>query len=127
LHLAFLKGAKHISLFGFDYGKSNGEWHHNESHYTFFQGQQQCKWNQFARNFNEVDSTLKLAGVKVFNGSPNSNITCFPRMTPDEAIEAANESFRDDPNNRSNEPKERIRPFRRQAQTRTLKVRQEVN
>ena len=88
LQLAFKKGAREITLFGFDYGASpSGAWHHNEGHYNFFQGQQAHKWREFAASFDVAAPVLKAAGVKVLNASPHSAITAFPRTSPEKAID----------------------------------------
>lgn len=87
LHLAFLKGARQITLFGFDYRPSaRGQWHHNEAHYNFRQTQALNDWAQWARNFDHVAPVLKEAGVEVINASPDSAITAFPRVSINEAL-----------------------------------------
>lgn len=88
LHLAFLNGAKRITLFGFDYQSSPlGVWHHNEQHYNFVHHQLRRDWEQWARNFNAAAPVLRDAGVEVVNASPRSAITAFPRVSIGEALE----------------------------------------
>jgi hypothetical protein len=88
LQLAFKKRARKIVLLGFDYGFTQpGVWHHNEHHYNFWQSQSTLRWRQFAASFNVAAPVLKTAGVEVINASPSSTITCFPRLSIDEAIE----------------------------------------
>lgn len=86
LNLAWLKRARKIVLFGFDYGGTAGCWHHNERHYSFAYRQDDEKWKQWARNFNRAAIRLRADGVEVVNASPHSRITAFPRMTIDEAL-----------------------------------------
>lgn len=86
LHLSFLKGAKRITLFGFDYQPSAvGEWHHNEQHY-FPHRQRLWDWQKWARNFDAAASVLRQAGVEVVNASPGSAITAFRRVSIEEAL-----------------------------------------
>lgn len=88
LHFAFLKGARRITLFGFDYGSSPaGVWHHNEQHYDFRHVQVRRDWQQWARNFDDVAPVLRVAGVEVVNASPGSAITAFPKVSLKEALE----------------------------------------
>lgn len=88
LHLAFLNGARRVTLFGFDYRPSKaGEWHHNERHYNFVNHQIVSTWEQWARNFDDAAPVLKAAGVEVINASPGSAITAFPRVSIQEALE----------------------------------------
>jgi hypothetical protein len=87
LHLAFLKGARKVTLFGFDYSPSpQGEWHHNQKHYAFKHAQVPANWSQWARNFDNVAPVLREAGVEVVNASPRSAITAFPRVSLNEAL-----------------------------------------
>lgn len=87
LQLAALKGARSITLFGFDYGASpSGAWHHNERHYHFAPVQIPDKWTRFASAFNAAAPVLAGAGVKVLNASLNSTISVFPKCTPQQAI-----------------------------------------
>lgn len=86
LQLAYLKGAKDITLFGFDYGAINEEWHHNEGHYKFYEAQDDKKWEQWAKNFDRAAIVLEEQGVKVMNASPKSRITAFPKISIEEAL-----------------------------------------
>lgn len=87
LHLAFLKGARKITLFGFDYMPSkDGVWHHNQHHYGFHHEQVRSNWAQWARNFDDAAPVLSAAGVEVINASPASAITAFKRVSINEAL-----------------------------------------
>lgn len=86
LNLAWLKRAKKVLLLGFDYGATNGAWHHNESEYNFHFRQKPDDWLTRAGNFNLVAPLMRRDGVEVINASPQSAITAFPRMTIDEAL-----------------------------------------
>lgn len=87
LHLAFLKGAQRIVLFGYDYGAAASVWHHNESHYTFRQNQNDLLWDEWAQNFNRASAILKKHKVEVINASPESRITAFPKCSIEEAMQ----------------------------------------
>jgi hypothetical protein len=86
LHLAFLKGAKRITLFGFDYGTAGPAWHHNEQHYAFPHRQCRADWTQWAKNFERAAYVLTAHGVSVINASPGSAIEAFPRVSLEEAL-----------------------------------------
>jgi hypothetical protein len=88
LHLAFLRGAKKIVLFGFDYSSGNGQWHHNEGHYTFQQQQDAAQWQRWAKNFDRAAVILKGHNVEVINASPESAIQAFPKCSIEEAVSA---------------------------------------
>lgn len=85
LNVAYLKKAKHIFLFGFDY---NGGGHYCQERYGHEKSptQNDLYWPRWALNFDECLPQLYAAGVHVINASPFSNIQAFPRCTPDEAI-----------------------------------------
>lgn len=86
LGLAYLKRAKFIVLFGFDYGSSaTGEWHHNEKHYRP-RGRNIANWRAWARNFENARAQLDAAGVTVLNASPDSNIKAFEKVTIEEGL-----------------------------------------
>ena len=87
LHFAFLRGARRIVLFGYDYAPSDaGLWHHNQHHYDFPHHQLAADWAQWARNFEAAAPVLREAGVEVINASPRSAITAFPRVSLEEAL-----------------------------------------
>lgn len=87
LHLAYLKGARKIVLFGFDYGAGRNQvWHHNEDHYNFRQEQDNELWAQWARNFDHPAALLRQRGIEVINASEVSAITAFPKCSIDEAL-----------------------------------------
>jgi hypothetical protein len=87
LNLAWLKRAKRIILFGFDYGSDGKTWHHNPDHYAFHYDQVDEKWRAWARNFDRAEKRLTAEGVQVVNASPRSRITAFPRATIEEALQ----------------------------------------
>lgn len=86
VNLAWLKGARKIVLFGFDYGATEGGWHHNPQHYAFEYRQVDANWQKWARNFHNVARRLTAEKVEVINASPLSRITAFPKMTIDEVL-----------------------------------------
>lgn len=85
LNLAYLKRAKDVRLFGFDYQPQGDVWHHNEDLYDD-KHQQDCKdWRQWAAEFAVIAPLLRTSGVRVVNASPRSLIDCFDVVTLDQA------------------------------------------
>lgn len=82
------KAGKKIFLFGFDFKPTNGEWHTNDRHYRVKRVQRAHNWSQWASRFEDVASVFKMAGVKVYNVSPDSLVTAFPRISFDDAVNA---------------------------------------
>jgi hypothetical protein len=89
LNFAWLKGArKVILLLGFDYrSDAAGNWHYKESAYGRELHYRAELWQQWAEYFSYIAGQLEAFGVKVLNGSPASEIRCFPRVTVEEGIE----------------------------------------
>lgn len=91
LQIAWLKKAKHIVLFGYDYANppSSGGMvkHHNDQHYSQKRQAIPASWAAWATYFQHVVSPLNAAGVQVLNASPDSAITAFKKCTTDEALE----------------------------------------
>lgn len=90
LALAVLKRAKRfpIYLFGFDYGGNAGGYHWAPQHYRHKRIQEQTYWDNWARSYSLVASTLKAMDIKVINASPESKITCFEKVTIECAVES---------------------------------------
>ena len=82
LQLAVLRGARQITLFGFDYRGG----HHNEAHYRCFNAAPESRWLEFASAFDLAAPVLKRMGVDVVNASPGSAITVFPKCSVEEAL-----------------------------------------
>lgn len=76
LGLAYLMGARHIALLGVD-GTTG-----------YFYGETLPSGNlrHLPQLFESAIPQLTTRGVVVLNGSPHSAVTCFPRMTPNQAV-----------------------------------------
>lgn len=76
--LAYLMGAQKIALLGVDGGDKDGfhvdRWGRKKS------------LEHLPDLFRSAVPQLDARGVEVVNGSPHSRVTCFPRMSPQEAI-----------------------------------------
>ena len=84
LNLAYLKRAKLIYLFGFDYGADAGHHYHHE--YTWFNNVNNLSWKHWAIAYHSMLPQLRDRGVRVINATTNSNITVFTRMPPAQAL-----------------------------------------
>lgn len=84
LNIAYLKRAKTIFLFGYDYSADHycpeRYAHHSRHHNARY-------WPRWAKIFATTLPQLSAAGVTVFNASPDSTIDAFPKVSIDEAIE----------------------------------------
>ena len=85
LNLTYLKRAKDVRLFGFDYQASGVVWHYNEELYDDHRQQQPDNWRAWAAEFAFISPQLKSAGIRVVNASPHSLIDCFDVVTLDQA------------------------------------------
>lgn len=84
LNLAFLKRAKRIVLFGYDFGGG----HYCEDRYVTRPKDHNARYMPgWAGNFRHILPQLAAAGVTVLNASPSSAIDAFPKVTIDEAVE----------------------------------------
>jgi hypothetical protein len=77
LDIAASRGAKDIMLLGFDYRPG-----HYHDGYAWSRGDKD-NWAQWALNFGPMNRVLEAAGIKVLNASPDSRISCFPKVTLD--------------------------------------------
>lgn len=87
LNVAYLKRAKLVVLFGFDYKPLGGEWHANGSHYNPRHYYNPQDWKEWAFNFSLIGGQLKQRGVEVVNASPDSSIEAFPKVTVEKGME----------------------------------------
>lgn len=85
LNLAYLKRAKDIILFGFDYA---GEHYCRDRYEHLPIGQNARYLPKWAGNFETTRKQLDARGISVLNASPNSNVHAFPKCTIEEAIES---------------------------------------
>ena len=84
LNIAYLKRARRILLLGFDYSHDGAhyypdyEWHRPPK-------RADC-WHFWAKFYSSTKAQLDAAKVEVFNASPGSTITAFPRGTIDQGL-----------------------------------------
>lgn len=85
LMLAAQLGAENIYLLGMDLQASETiHWHsgyNNQDHYAF---NARCK--EYIKDFERTVPVLRMRGIKVFNCSPQSALSCFPKISLDEAL-----------------------------------------
>lgn len=87
LNFAWLKQARDIVLFGFDFcSDGKGNWHVDEAVYELELSYSQPSWTVWARYFSYISERLQQAGVRVINASPVSTITAFPKVTIEEGL-----------------------------------------
>jgi hypothetical protein len=84
LNAGVLKGARRIVLLGFDYGLLEGRRHYHDA-YTWAPADPRM-WRAWAIRFNPAAKATATLGVAVVNASPASTVTCFPKMSIDDAL-----------------------------------------
>lgn len=82
LNYTYLKRARQIGLFGFDYVTG----HYNEALYPWRTDHNAHYWPRWAKMFELARPQLDRAGVEVFCASPQSNVVAFDRCTPQEGV-----------------------------------------
>jgi hypothetical protein len=80
LNLAYLKRAKRIYLFGFDY---HGGHYYSDGRYGKWQEKNQSLWIE---GFFGAKALLDRDGVVVINASPKSAVKTFPRVSVEQAL-----------------------------------------
>jgi hypothetical protein len=82
-NLAYLKRARRIALFGFDYRDG----HYCEDRYHWYApGQNARYWTNWGGNFTACLPQLARAGIDIINASPTSTVRAFPKCTIDEGV-----------------------------------------
>jgi len=87
LNLAVMKGGRSIYLFGFDYRPLHGRWHRSDRFYDPSHKHDLRRWQIWATNFDRIKEALAARDIAVYNCSPQSAITAFPRLALGEGIE----------------------------------------
>lgn len=87
LNLAYLKRARLVVLFGYDYGAIAGKWHANAAYYHPRQVYDIDRWIIWARAFDNIIDQLRASGTEVINASPSSNIAAFQKVSVEEGIQ----------------------------------------
>lgn len=84
VNLCYHLGAKKIILLGFDMHRQNGgHWHGEHEGMLSAPNKHIIKWRQ---NFEALAADLKSQGCNVINATPGTALTCFPRMTLEDAL-----------------------------------------
>jgi hypothetical protein len=84
VNLAFLKKARMIVLFGYDY---QGDHYCNDRYTHLGAGHNARYLPRWGRHFDRVKQQLARAGVSVLNASTRSTVDAFERCTPEAALE----------------------------------------
>lgn len=87
VNLAYLKRAKNIVLFGFDYTEHGGHHYSAEKYHWYRAGQNARYWKNWGDNFSGCLPQLKRNGVEVINASPISTVDAFPKVTIEQGLE----------------------------------------
>lgn len=90
INLAVHKRAKLIYLIGYDYKLDQGKHVHPEE-YRLPRNQSAIHWQAWADRFNVLGKELKALDIQVFNASPNSAISAFPKITLEALVEDLND------------------------------------
>jgi hypothetical protein len=77
LHLAVAKGAKRITLLGFDYTRGH---YHSAYPWRAHDMANERSWPRWAEDFKIVD------GIDIINASPGSLIDVYPKLTLEDAL-----------------------------------------
>lgn len=83
---AYLKRAKRIALFGFDYTDKLGEHYCPERYHWYAPGQNARYWRNWGDNFIDCKAQLARAGVAVMNASPISTVVAFEKCSIEEGL-----------------------------------------
>ena len=85
INLAYHLGAKRIVLLGYDMGNDGKVSHHHSGYPVPVTGDNIYR-DQFIPGFRVIADLLKQKGVEVYNASPKSLLTVWPRITLDKAL-----------------------------------------
>jgi hypothetical protein len=86
INLAILMGATRIVLVGFNLGHVDGKKHFFGDHPRGLRNTH--SYSNFLRAFNRAAKLLPLH-IQILNATPNSALTCFPRISLDDALSLA--------------------------------------
>lgn len=85
-NLAYLKRAKRIVLFGFDYTEAHGHHDKPEQYHWYQAGRNARYWQSWGSNFDACRPQLAKAGIEIVNASPISTVTAFPKVTIEQGL-----------------------------------------
>ncbi len=83
INLAVQLGYSHLILLGYDLGPTDGQTHFHEG---YAQPTSDIAFRKMREYFQLIAGPLSRAGITVVNGSPESSLTFWPRMTPEKAL-----------------------------------------
>ncbi|MCK5019091.1 MAG: hypothetical protein KAS32_18670 [Candidatus Peribacteraceae bacterium] len=91
LGLAYNLGYTRIAYLGLDDNNKSGHWYRDDKHRAV-EGEKKGitysrKYESSNVFFEDTVAQLVKKGIKAVNGSPESRVICFPRCTPEKAIE----------------------------------------
>jgi hypothetical protein len=86
LNLAVQLGARQIVLLGYTMGTVRGKTHFFGDHPSGLNNR--SPYAAFVRAYDSLIAPLSAAGVTVVNATPETHLTCFPRVTLDAALES---------------------------------------
>jgi hypothetical protein len=86
VNYAYLKKAKRIALFGFDYTDKGGEHYCPERYHWYAPGQNARYWHNWGDNFIDCKAQLKAAGIAVMNASPISTVVAFEKCSIEDGL-----------------------------------------
>jgi hypothetical protein len=85
LNLAFIKGARVMVLFGFDYNDGGGHYDSNAYRHKL-ESINARLWPKWAKYFDGLIPDVESSGLTIINASPDSTITAFQKMTHEQAL-----------------------------------------
>jgi hypothetical protein len=86
LNMAVQLGARRIVLLGYNMGPRNGRTHFFGDHPSGLNNR--SPYASFVRAYDSIVAPLAAAGVTVVNATPDTRLTCFPRLSLDAALES---------------------------------------
>jgi hypothetical protein len=85
INLAYHLGAKRIILLGYDMGNDGRRGHHHDGYPVPVTGDDIYR-DQFVPGFRVLADLLKTKGIEVYNASPRSLLTVWPKITIEKAL-----------------------------------------
>lgn len=85
MNLPYLRKARDVFLFGYDYSTPAGRHHWDESRYP--NSQKHGHWVGWSRKYNFIVEQIRAAGMRVTNVGMESALTAFPKVSHETALE----------------------------------------
>lgn len=86
LNLALQWGALKIILIGFDMSDKGGVHWYGRNHWPMANNPNESNFKRWIAAFDRAAPVLDRIGARVVNASPNSALTCFPKMSLEQAL-----------------------------------------